>query len=83
MAYEQSLPSPWKAKTFSKILFSKYEIPTSQNNYALCKVSIFQCSSHVFQVSACNDINEAGLVRMPGKSKCKKPPVLVPCPPCP
>ncbi|XP_015771384.1 PREDICTED: uncharacterized protein LOC107349712 [Acropora digitifera] len=41
MAYEQVLPSPWKARTFSKILFSKYEIPTAQNNYALCKTINF------------------------------------------
>ncbi|XP_015775424.1 PREDICTED: uncharacterized protein LOC107353601 [Acropora digitifera] len=41
MAYEQFLPSPWKARMFSKILFSKYEIPSAHENYALCKTINF------------------------------------------
>lgn len=45
MAYEQFLPSSWKAGTFSKIKFSKYEIPSALENYALCKVSTFPCSN--------------------------------------
>ncbi|KAL9963348.1 hypothetical protein ACROYT_G032545 [Oculina patagonica] len=36
MAYEM-YPSAWKAKESSKIVFSKNELPTAENNYALCK----------------------------------------------
>ncbi|XP_068735147.1 uncharacterized protein [Montipora capricornis] len=40
MAYEH-YPTVWKVKESSKILFSNYEIPLAQNNYALCKVINF------------------------------------------
>ncbi|XP_068735671.1 uncharacterized protein [Montipora capricornis] len=40
MAYEH-YPTLWKVKESSKILFSKYEIPLAQDNYALCKIINF------------------------------------------
>ena len=41
MAYENSSPSSWKAQMLSKVSFFDHEIPTAQNSYALCKVSIY------------------------------------------
>lgn len=40
MAYER-YPSAWKAKESSAIFFSENELPSAENNYALCKVSIY------------------------------------------
>ncbi|XP_068706596.1 uncharacterized protein [Montipora foliosa] len=40
MAYEH-YPTLWKVKASSKILFSNYEIPLAQDNYALCKIINF------------------------------------------
>ena len=40
MAYEH-YPRLWKVKESSKILFSNYEIPLAQDNYALCKVHVY------------------------------------------
>ena len=45
MAYEH-YPTVWKVKEWSKILFSNYEIPLAQNNYALCKVRILCGNSY-------------------------------------
>ena len=41
MAYESSSPSSWKAEILSKVSIFDHEIPTAQNSYALCKVSIY------------------------------------------
>ena len=47
MAYED-YPSAWKAKESSEIVFSKNELPTAENSYALCKVCIQTSNSYDF-----------------------------------
>ena len=39
MAYE-TFPPSWEAKESSLLVFSENEVPTIENNFALCKVSV-------------------------------------------